>query len=446
MHSWRHELAAQTRLAGPVILVNLAMMMMGVVDTQMAGQLSTRALAALGLGHAWVWCPTIFGMGVVFAIEPLVSQARGAGDGEGMARAVQRGLGLVLVISLPIMGLLAVSGPLLGLLADWGPLGLGEGALADQPGLIPAEVVPDAAAYARISALGIPCILTFSALRQTLQALGHLRPIVVVAVLGNGLNVLANLALMYGRWGFPALGLAGCAWATVIVQLIMALTVLAISRPVVGSLLWPLRPRALAARPLLRMLGLGVPIGLAIALEMGAFNTILVLMGRFGEVVMAGHRAAIVVASVTYMVPLGLSTAAAVQVGRAVGAGDQEGVRRAARVALLGTTAVMAVFALCLWTLPGLLARPFTDDPAVLTVAVTLLPLAAGTSPPTSAPWEKCHAFHPVDHALDRLRDAGRSAVADGLEDDRLPGRSSSRVPSLFSTGVRSGNAASAST
>ncbi|MFT7465075.1 MAG: MATE family multidrug resistance protein, partial [Pseudohongiellaceae bacterium] len=269
MSNWRHELKAQVRLATPVITVNLAMMAMGVVDTIMAGDFSTTALAAVGLGHAWLWCPLSFGIGVVMALDPLVAQARGARDEPAVARALQRGLLLALFVSIPVVitllgarwvfeGLAALDlGQLLGL-----DSGTANGARAVGP-MVPASVIPDASAYARISAIGVPALLVFSALRQTLQALGHLRAILVVSLAANFVNVFFNWLLMEGHWGLPRLGVAGCAWASVIVEIFMVAVLLWVTRPVVQPYLWPIRRQALQLRPFLRLFALGVPIGVA---------------------------------------------------------------------------------------------------------------------------------------------------------------------------------------
>jgi len=375
MASLSHEFRAQWALAVPVIVVNLALMGMGVVDTAMAGQVSTTAQAAIGLGHAWVWCPLSFALGLILALDPLVAQARGAGDAEGVARAVQRGLLLGMLVALPVAGALLLAGPVFtwfgGLLQ-----GLAEPG-AELSALLDPEVAGPAAEYSRVSALGTPAFLAWLALRQTLQAMGRLRAIVIVAVLGNGLNVIGNGAFMNGWWGLPALGAVGCAWSTVLVEWAMVLGLFAVAWPLLGPLVRPLRPRAAALGPMLRVVRLGVPIGVAIALESGAFNAIQFLMGSFGSRVMAGHRTAIVIASTSFMVPLGISMAASVRVGHAVGAGDGDASRRAALVALISGGAVMAGFGLVFLALPGPLARAFSQDPAVIAVTLSLLPIAA---------------------------------------------------------------------
>lgn len=365
MSTLRAEISAQARLAGPLIITNLGMMMLGAVDTVMAGNLSTTALAAVGLGHAWVFCPISFGMGVVMALDPLVAQARGAGDEPAMARAVQRGLLVAVLLSLPVATVLLLSGQAFDLLAR---VGLPQ----------PAEVSPLAASYARVSAAGVTAMLLFLALRQTLQVLGHLRVLLVATLLANGLNVLGNGVLMNGWFGFPSLGAVGCAWSTVIVEWALVLLLLGLAWPQLKSLIWPLRPRAFAWIPLWRLVRLGIPIGVAISVEATAFNGVQFLMGRFDDMtVLAGHRAAIVVASTSFMVPLGLSTAAAVRVGLAVGAGDPEAARRAARVALAGGAITMAIFGLSFLLWPRQIAGLFSQDLAVLALTASLLPVAA---------------------------------------------------------------------
>ncbi|MGE5231730.1 MAG: MATE family efflux transporter, partial [Deltaproteobacteria bacterium] len=140
--------------------------------------------------------------------------------------------------------------------------------------------------------------------------------------------------------------------------------------------LHPVRPEALQWRPLRRMLVLGVPIGLQYALEWGVFGTVLLLMGRIGTVAVAAHQIAINVASLTFMVPLGVSAAATVLVGHAVGRGDAAGAARSARAALASGVAFMATMALVFLLVPGAIARLYSEDVAVIALAATLLPIA----------------------------------------------------------------------
>jgi MATE family multidrug resistance protein len=354
----RAELRALLALAVPVVVVQVGMMLMGVVDTLMVGHVSPAALAAVALGNLYFFGVAIFGMGTLMALDPVIAQAVGARDDPAIARGVQRGVLLAALLSLPAMLLLWPAGPVFAWLRQ------------------PAEVVPLAAAYDRFVIPGVLPFLAFTVLRQTLQAMGRMRAIVVTIASANLVNILLNWSLIYGHLGSPALGVVGSAIATTTSRWVMALGLLGLSWPVVRRHLLPLRPDALVVRPLLRMLRLGAPIGVQFELEYGAFGLTGVLMGRLGTDQMAGHQVALNLASLTYMVPLGVSASVAVLVGQAIGRGDHPAARRSARAALLTGATFMLGTATLFLTAPHLLASMYTTAPAVLAVSTVLLPLA----------------------------------------------------------------------
>jgi MATE family multidrug resistance protein len=352
------ELVAMARLAIPVVVVQVGIMLLGVVDTVMVGRVSARALAAVAVGNLYFFVCSIFGMGVLLALDPVVSQAVGAHDRPAVGRAMQRGFVLALVMSVVVGLALLGAGPVFR--------------AARQP----AEILADARGYAWASIPGLPAFFAFIVFRQTLQALRHMRPIVVTIVAMNLANVLLNWVFVFGHLGVPPMGAVGSAWASTLSRWFGTLAILAVSWPYLREFLAPLRREALALAPLGRMLRLGVPIGLMQQLEAGAFGAIGLLMGSFGTVEVASHQVAINLASLTFMVPLAVGAAASVMVGHAIGADDAPGAQRAALAALLTGTGFMALSAAVFLTVPGLLARAYTTDPAVLALAATLIPIA----------------------------------------------------------------------
>lgn len=354
----RGDLADLLRLALPVVVVQVGLMAMGVVDSIMVGHVSPTALASVAIGNLYFFGLAVFGMGVLMALDPVVAQAVGAGDEPTIARAVQRGLLLAVGLSVPTCVLLLTARRFL----TW----IGE----------PAAVIPDAARFARIMIPGVLPFFAFVVFRQSLQAMGRMRPIVLAIVLSNLLNALLDWVLIFGHLGAPAMGVPGSAWATTISRWVMAALLLALSWPELRHRLFPLRPEIAEWRPFVRMLVLGVPIGLQYALEWGVFGTVLLLMGRIGTVAVAAHQIAINVASLTFMVPLGISAAATVLVGHAVGRGDADGARRSAGAALATGVAFMALMALLFLLVPEAIARVYSEDAAVIALAATLLPIA----------------------------------------------------------------------
>lgn len=332
-------------------------MLMGVVDTIMVGHLSKEALAAVAVGNLYFFAFGVFGMGVLMAIDPLVSQAVGAGDEEAIHHAVQRGFAFALLLSLPMAAALVLARPALVALRQ------------------PPEVIPMAAQFAVIMTVGTPAFFFFLVLRQTLQSMSVVRPIVIGIVIANISNLVLNYVLVFGHWGAPALGVAGSAWATSISRIVMFLTVLVVAWPRIKPYLMPER-LAFEPAPLLRMFRIGAPIGLHHMLEYGAFAAVMAIMGMLGTVQIASHQVAINLASLTFMVPFGIAQAAGVLVGHAVGRGDPDGARRAAGAALLIGVSFMALCGVAFLAVPKFLASLYTDDVAVITLTVALLRLA----------------------------------------------------------------------
>jgi len=353
-----HELRATAALAVPVVFVQLGFMAMGVVDTLMVGRVSARVLAAVALGNLYFFNVSIFASGSIMALDPIVAQAVGAGDRPAVARAVQRGLIISLGLGLVTSALLAVSPSVLY-------------ALHQQN-----EIVPDAAAYLRISIAGVAPYLAFGVFRQTLQAMHHVRPVVWTILVANIANAAFNWVFVYGHLGSPALGVAGSAIATAISRWIMLVLLLVVAWREIRPTVVPWLDSSMAPRPLGQMLRIGLPIGAQQALEAGAFGAVGLLMGVLGTVQMAAHQIAITLAAFTFMVPLGVGQAAAVRVGHAIGAGDDARAKAAIRAAYICGVGFMIFAGLAFLGAPRLLAHAFTPDERVVTLAAVLIPIA----------------------------------------------------------------------
>ena len=352
------ELRATIKLAVPVVLVQVGMMFMGVVDTVMVGHVSATVLAAVALGILYFFNTIVLSNGTLMALDPIIAQAVGAHDLVSVSRAVQRGL-------LIAIGLSAVTALLL--LPAQGVLVL----TRQQP-----EIIPDTTAYVRLSIPGVLPFLLFVVFRQTLQAVHRVAPIVWTIVGANLSNAGLNWVFVYGHLGSPAMGAAGSALATLVSRWLMAVALLVAAWPTLRPHLVPIRRDSWRIAPIMRVLRLGVPVGLQQLLESGAFGAIGLMMGMLGTKEMAGHQIAITLAALTFMVPLGVAAAAAVRVGRAVGAGDQERAKQAARAAFVCGMGFMSFTALVFLGVPRLLASLFTSDMGVIAVAGMLIPVA----------------------------------------------------------------------
>jgi MATE family multidrug resistance protein len=355
----RQEMSATVRLAAPVALVQLGIMLMGVVDTIMLGHVSATALASGALGHISTIVLLILGSGTLSALDPLVAQAHGAGDHESIGAHLQRGLVLAIVLAIPLGLLFWNITPFLR--------------FADQPG----EIVQEAASYARGIVWGLPAFFVFVAFRQTLQAMSIVRPTAFAIVVGNLFNAVADWALIFGHLGFPPLGVAGSAYATSAGRWVMLLCFLWAARNELARYWRGVSREAFDLGRHLRLLRIGVPIGLHQSLEILFFVTLALLVGQMGVVPLAGHQIAINLASLSFMIPLGIGGAAATRVGNAIGRSDMPAARRAAAACLLLGAAVMIAFAAAFALWPALLARLYTQDPQVIAMAALLLPIAA---------------------------------------------------------------------
>jgi MATE family multidrug resistance protein len=354
----RVEMRALLRLAVPIVAVQVGIMLMGVVDTIMVGHLSARALAAVALGNIYFWACAVFGMGVIMGLDPVIAQAVGARDGTAVTRGFQRGVLLAVLLTVPTSIALLFTAPVLRALGQ-----------AD-------DVIPLATAYALFCIPGVFPFLAFNVLRQTLQAMERVRPIVITMIVANLANVVLNWMLIFGNLGAPALGVAGAAWATSASRWIMVVGLVAVAWVELRPHLIPVRSDTFTLAPLGRMAALGAPIGIQFQLEYGIFAVVGLLMGTLGTTPLAAHQVALNIASFTFMVPVGIAAAAAVLVGHAVGRGDALGARHAAAAALVSAVGFMAVTAIILLAAPGAIARVYTIDAAVIAIAVVLIPLA----------------------------------------------------------------------
>jgi MATE family multidrug resistance protein len=354
----RDDIRQLVRLAVPIATVQVGVMLMGTVSTMIMGRVDARELAAVALGNLYIYGLSGFGMGVAWAVDPIVSQALGADDHESAALGVQRGLVLSVWLGVALALLCLPAGPVLALLRQ------------------PAEVIPAAQRYIALSAPGLPLLLVFLTLRQSLQAMKRTRAIVAAIVVGNVVNAVLHQWWVFGGVGVPALGSVGSALASLAARLVMVWLLLLWARHDLRRVLQPWRPESTALAPLWRVFRIGLPIGLQNSVEITTFGAIMVMAGWFGSGALGGHQVAMNAVSLLFMVPLGVGSAASVLVGRSVGAGDAGHARRIAASALLVGVGYMALSATLMRLVPHEVARLYTDVPAVAMVAASLLPIA----------------------------------------------------------------------
>jgi MATE family multidrug resistance protein len=354
----RDDLRALLRLALPLVAVQVGQMAMGVVDTLMVGRVSGAAMASAALGNIYSFGLVLVGMGTLLILDPLISQAVGAGDAPAASRAMQRGLVLATLLTVPI-ALLHVPAEAVLRRFDQKP-----------------EVVPVAASFVHASILGIAPFLYVTVMRQALQARHRIRPLLVAMLVANVVNAGLNWVFIWGHLGVPALGAAGSGLSTSLSRWFLALFLAALSWTELRPMLVPWRREAFDAAALRRIVALGAPIGLQLAFEVGVFNVAGLLIGRIGTAALAGHQVALNLASLTFMVPLGVAMAASVLVGNAIGRRDAAAARKAAGAGLLVGTGFMACTGAVFLTCSTALALLYNAETDVVATASALIAIA----------------------------------------------------------------------
>ena len=361
--SLRQEFVPTLRLALPLAFAELGWMFMGIVDTIMVGRLPNSAIAigATGLGETLYNMLAIFAAGLLLGMDTFVSQAFGRKDLKDARHTLINGLFLALLIA-PLLMLLVLS---------WPPL-------MRQFGISP-ELVGPMTPFLRALNWGSLPLLGYFALRRYLQAVDVVHPITFAFVSANLINFVGDWALIYGHLGFPAMGIVGSGWSTAIARVYL-MAVLAI------TLVWVEAKRNLKGwkeairvdlKRMIELLRLGIPAASQILFEIGAFTVATTMCARLGTMALSGHEIALSCASLTFMVPLGISSAAAVRVGQEIGRNDLEAARRAGWSAIILGAGFMTCSAIVFVSFSKTLARIFSPDPEVIQVGSTLLLVAA---------------------------------------------------------------------
>jgi MATE family multidrug resistance protein len=359
----RADFLLTLRLALPLVIAEVGWMSMGVVDTIMVGRLPNSAVAigATGLGQSLYHSGAIFAGGLLLGLDTFVAHAYGREDLHDARVSLVNGVFLALAFT-----------PALMLAVSFWP------AVMQLFG-ISAELIGPMRPYLRALNWGSLPLLLYFALRRYLQAVSVATPIMFALISANIVNVVGNWILIYGHLGFRAMGITGSGWSTCIARIYMA-------GVLVATLLWVESKRSLPrwvggiridVRRMSALLKLGAPAALQILCEIGAFSAATALCARLGPVPLSGHEIALNCAALTYMVPLGISSAAAVRVGQQLGRRDGAGARRAGWSAIMLGAGFMTCAGLVFVSVPKLIARLFSPDPVVIGVGATLLLVAA---------------------------------------------------------------------
>lgn len=349
-------------LAGPLIVNNLSIAGIHFADAVMAGRLGAETLAAVAVGGSIWFFGFTMALGILMAISPIAARHYGAGNPELIGRYTRQGIyfGIIIAVALILLFHFFVGSALDAIGIDPEFRGLTEG-------------------YVHAIMWGAPGIFIFLALRFTTEGIGVTKPIMYASVSSLGINVFLNWVFMFGKLGAPALGAVGCGIASAATMwlIMFGLSVYMWCSRKYEPLKIFARVGKIRPETIKEILWLGVPIAVMITAEAGLFNAVSVLMGTRGANIAAAHQVAINFAMTMFMVPLALSSAITVRVGHALGSGNPEAARFSGAIGI----ATCAVFMTCSATMMLLFRDTvvliYTNDPAVSSIAVSLLLAAA---------------------------------------------------------------------
>jgi multidrug resistance protein, MATE family len=358
--TYREHFRENFRLAYPVMLSNLGHVLMGVTDNIMVGHVNAVSLAAAGLALVIFNVLLLFGIGVSYAITPLVAAADGAKDDEKVIATVRHGLlinffnGLFLILAVV----------------------LGKNLLykLNQP----EEVVALAIPFLSIITFSLVPVMIFQTFKQFAEGLSRTYVAMAVIIGANVINVLLNYILVYGHFGMPALGLEGSGWATFWSRLFMAIAIILYvyyHKPF-RKYRKAFRFSNYQTRLFRKMLDLGIPSGVQFIFEVAAFDFSLVMMGWLGTHTQAAHQIAINLATISYMTTAGLAAAATVRVGYYAGARDGKNMKAAANTLLLMALGMMCMWAVLFISGRQLLPELYVEETQVIGIAGSLLIIA----------------------------------------------------------------------
>lgn len=366
---WLSHFRKTLILAWPVCLSNVGNVMVGVVDLAMVGGIqesmtgysATTAQAAVSLANGFYFLVLVFGMGVSFGVTPFVAEADSAGNLSEKKHLLSHAIIVNVIVNSLLFLFLVLASPVLHLLNQ------------------PADVVTLAIPFLNVMILGMIPLAFFSALKQFAEGLSFTRFAMYVTVLSNLLNILLNYILIYGKWGFPSMGVQGSCWASFVTRVIMALMMFLYVyynkefKVYKESFLF----KAISFSRMKKIFKVGAASGLQWLFEVSAFAFALVMIGWIGKKEQAAHQIALQLASVTYIIASGISAAGSVRVGNQLGSKSRINLRKAAFSAFGLAVMFQTFFAMMFVLLRFLLPTIFNHESDVQMMVSSLLLIAA---------------------------------------------------------------------
>jgi len=361
MQNIKIHIKETVKLAIPVSIGQIGHIMMGVVDSLMVGRVGTVPLAAAALVNGLFFLVLVLGIGMTMAITPLVAIAKGEKNDDECGMILRQALLVNIVFALLLFLLIFFGADFIQYMNQ------------------PPEVVAQASSYMKILAFSAIPFLLFQVYRQFLEGISAVKPPMVIAVAANIFNAFSNWILIFGNLGFNAMGLQGAGISTFLTRTLMAVILVyyVIASPKFKSYDPTLRYKMINKKVIKRVISIGLPSGLQYFLEVGAFAFSAIMIGWLGAVPLAAHQIAINLASVTYMIILGIAAAGTIRVGTALGKKSKSEVRLAGFTTIGLAITVMFCFAIIFIAFRHFLPTLYVDELPVIKLASSLLIVAA---------------------------------------------------------------------
>ena len=357
----KEEVFKTLKLAYPVIIGQLGIIMMGVVDSIMVGRLGSVPLAAASLGNSLIFLILIIGIGSSIVVSPLVAILVGGKRYSECGIYFRQSLLVNIVLSILMIGVILIGVNFIHYLNQ------------------PPEVIELAIIYMSIVGLSAFPLMIFQSYKQFIEGLSVMKPAMIISLLANIINAFANWVLIFGKLGFPELGLAGAAWATFSSRVFMVVVIMiyVMRNEKFKQYDVTFHFRGFNFPVIKKLLSLGLPSGFQYFFEVGAFSFAVIMIGWIGANELAAHQIAINLASISFMAVLGISQAASIRVGNAMGEQNIANVRKAGFTGIILGASIMSLAGLTFILLNNYLPTLYINDEAVISIASRLIIIAA---------------------------------------------------------------------
>jgi len=357
----KEEIFKTFKLAYPVMIGQLGIIMMGVVDSIMVGRLGSVALAAASLGNSLIFIILIVGIGCSIVISPLVAILVGGKRYTECGVYFRQSLLVNVLLSFAMIAVIFIGVNFIYKLNQ------------------PPEVIELTVVYMSIVGLSALPLMIYQTYKQFIEGLSIMKPAMVIAILANIINAFANWVLIFGELGFPKLGLAGAAWATFSSRVFMAVAIMiyVMKNEKFKQFDVTFHFRGINFPIIKKILRLGLPSGFQYFFEVGAFSFAVIMIGWIGANELAAHQIAINLASISFMAVLGISQAASIRVGNAMGEQNVAKIRKAGFTGIALGASIMSLAGISFILLNNFLPTLYIDDEAVISIASRLIIIAA---------------------------------------------------------------------